>query len=793
MKIGGKLITAFLCCGIIPTVVVSSISYWSSSSTMTNITKDASDGIQATTENQLIAIRELKKSEIERYFNGIKDQIIDFSSDTLISEALNEFRPAFVEYREETEVADADINQLRQELRTYYANEFGKEYIAQNPDKDPRVDDLLGQLDADSIALQHAYIKANTNPLGSKHQLDRVADKATYNQIHGKHHPLVRSYLEKFGYYDIFLVDSETGDIVYSVFKELDYSTSLIDGPYAQTNFGQLFREANALTTPNDFVFTDYEQYGPSYEAPASFIASPVFYEGKKIGVAMFQMPFDRIKELMSIRDGLGETGETYLVGSDHLMRSDSHLDAENRSFDNSFRNPKSGTVTTEQVDAALQGTSDVQFHKNYLDTDVVSAYAPVDVLGNHWAILVEISKDEAFAATAMIQEAAASGATSLIWSSVILTVIASVFIVAIAWWMTRSVLIPIQQTTATLKDIAEGEGDLTQRLDDSRHDELGELARWFNAFVIKIETLVIKISRNSTTLGTTSEQLSETAVALYEGASDSKTKSAVVSSAAEEMSITMSRMSENSGRMSDRMKSVSVSVEEMRSTVDEIARSATSSASVADEATRLAQESSDKISVLGEAAEQIGAVIGVIEDIAEQTNLLALNATIEAARAGEAGKGFAVVATEVKELAKQTAGATEGIRSKVELIQSSTSDVVGSINEIHVVTQKVNSEAKTIASAVEEQSSATRGIAESVTQMSQDAEHVTMGIKETATGSQEVSVNITNVDAVLNETANAANATKEYGTQLLEVAGELKSLVGQFKTSGVLAEEQPA
>ena len=793
MKIGSKLIAAFLCCGIVPTVVVSSISYWSSSSTMTNITKDASDGIQATTENQLIAIRELKKSEIELYFNDIKDQIVDFSSDKLISEAMNEFRPAFLEYREETEVADSNIDQLRQELRTYYANEFGEEYISQNPDKDPRVDELLDLLDKDSIALQHAYIKANANPLGEKHQLDRVADDATYNQIHGKHHPLVRSYLEKFGYYDIFLVDSESGDIVYSVFKELDYSTSLIDGPYAQTNFGRLFREANMLTSPNDFVFTDYEQYGPSYEAPASFIASPVFFDGKKIGVAMFQMPFDRIKELMSSRHGLGESGESYLVGPDHKMRSDSYLDSDNRSFDASFRNPDTGTIATEQVDAALQGTKEVKFHRNYLDTEVVSAYAPVDILGNNWAILVEISKEEAFVATALIEEAAASGSTSLIWGSVFLTVVASVFIAAIAWWMTRSVLIPIRQTTVTLKDIAEGEGDLTQRLDDSRHDELGELARWFNAFVIKIETLVIKISNNSSALGTTSEQLSETAVTLYDGASDSKTKSAVVSSAAEEMSITMSRMSENSERMSGRMKSVSVSVEEMRNTVDEIAKSATNSASVADEATRLAQESSDKISVLGEAAEQIGAVVQVIQDIAEQTNLLALNATIEAARAGEAGKGFAVVATEVKELAKQTAGATDGIRSKVELIQASTQDVIGSIDKIHVVTQKVNTEAKTIASAVEEQSSTTRGIADSVTQMSQDAEHVTLGIKETATGSQEVSSNITNVDAVLNETASAANTTKDYGTQLLEVSGELKSLVGQFKTSGVEAAEQLA
>ena len=164
---------------------------------------------------------------------------------------------------------------------------------------------FLKGLDADSIALQHAYIKANQHPLGSKHLLESASGKTTYNEIHAEVHPVVASYLDKFGYYDIFLVDPETGDIVYSVFKELDYSTSLIDGPYAQTNFGEAFRKANAAGNKDAVVLVDYKQYPPSYEAPASFIASPIFDGDEKVGVALFQMPLDRISVIMGQRDGL--------------------------------------------------------------------------------------------------------------------------------------------------------------------------------------------------------------------------------------------------------------------------------------------------------------------------------------------------------------------------------------------------------------------------------------------------------------------------------------------------------
>jgi len=206
----------------------------------------------------------------------------------------------------------------------------------------------------------------------------------------------MRTFLEKFGYYDIFLVDIDSGDIVYSVFKELDYSTSLIDGPYADTNFGQVFRDAAKLNK-GQVTFVDFAQYRPSYEAPASFIASPIFEGDERTGVLIFQLPLDRITNVMSERAGLGETGETYLVGQDYLMRSDSYLDPVNHTVVASFRNPTLGTARTEAVDLALAGETGRKVIIDYNNNPVLSAYSPFDVLGLRWALLSEIDVAEAF------------------------------------------------------------------------------------------------------------------------------------------------------------------------------------------------------------------------------------------------------------------------------------------------------------------------------------------------------------------------------------------------------------
>src|SRR6056297_1120165 len=286
-------------------------------------------------------ILEIKGQAVERYFTHIQDQILTFSENTMVVKTMADLREVFPAFRQENEYSDADLRRMSASLAEYYTNDFSSEFRNQNDRRDPNALRYLEQLDQDSIAFQYNYITANPNPLGSKEVMDRAPDQSSYSELHAQLHPVVRSYLQKFGYYDIFLVDPDTGDILYSVFKELDYSTSLIDGPYSDTNFGEVFRIANSATEPNVFYLVDYEQYFPSYEAPASFIASPIFDGDKKVGVAIFQMPIDALNAIMTERAGLGRSGDSYLEPDNHSVAA-------------SFRRPETGTVDTVAVREAL-------------------------------------------------------------------------------------------------------------------------------------------------------------------------------------------------------------------------------------------------------------------------------------------------------------------------------------------------------------------------------------------------------------------------------------------------------
>jgi methyl-accepting chemotaxis protein len=436
MTLAKKLVIAFLACGLIPLTIVAVTSYWNADRGMNAVGGQGSVDLEQKAYNQLVAlrdvkcrqveeyfadrrgdmsvlvetvktlrseafsklvaVRQIKRAAVERYFQSINDQILTFSEDDMVVSAMRDYRAAFQKFRTENKISANQLEQQRQNLRSYYTNDFATEYESQNGHA-PSTDSFFDALDDDSIALQFSFIKNNPHPLGSKHLLDRPDDGSTYSAIHERIHPRIRNYLEKFGYYDIFLVDPETGDIVYSVFKELDYSTSLIDGPYADTNFGEAFRKANAATSPDEVVLVDYKCYPPSYEAPASFIASPIFDGDEKIGVAMFQMPIDRLNAIMTERAGLGQTGETYLIGPDHLMRSDSFLDPDGHSVVASYRNPDAGTVNTDAGNRALAGETGADVIIDYNGNPVLSAFCPVDVSGITWALMAEIDVAEAF------------------------------------------------------------------------------------------------------------------------------------------------------------------------------------------------------------------------------------------------------------------------------------------------------------------------------------------------------------------------------------------------------------
>ena len=312
-----KLFFLLLLVGVLPTFAVGYSIYQSSFTEIENKAKA-----------QLEAIKTVKANQLTGYFQQIENQVRTFSENVMVVDAMKQFPTAETSASTEAGVTPEKLEQMRNKVESYYKIDFTNEYL-DITGNNPPVEQQLAPLDNDSIFLQYQYIANNPNPLGAKEVLDAANDDTTYSKLHKKYHPVVRSYLKKFGYYDIFLCDLNSGDIVYSVFKELDFTTSLSKGPYASTNFGRAFELAANATSKDDVFLVDYQDYVPSYDAPASFISSPIFDGDTKVGVAIFQMPLNKIAAIMGERTGLGNTGETYAVGKDLLMRNNSRFAEE--------------------------------------------------------------------------------------------------------------------------------------------------------------------------------------------------------------------------------------------------------------------------------------------------------------------------------------------------------------------------------------------------------------------------------------------------------------------------------
>ena len=353
---------------------------------------------------------------------------------------------------------------------------------------------------------------------------------------------------------------------------------------------------------------------------------------------------------------------------------------------------------------------------------------------------------------------------------------------VFLTWVITASVLNPMNKVVDGLKDAAEGEGDLTKRLEVKTNDEVGSLARWFNVFVEKLQGIIKDIAGNSEKLNRSSGELLAISEEMSKGADKMSAKSSTVATAAEEMSSNMSSVAAAAEQSSTNISMVSAAAEEMTATINEIAQNTEKTRVSSNQAVDRTKEASKNIDSLSKSAQEIGRVVETINDISEQTNLLALNATIEAARAGEAGKGFAVVAGEIKDLARQTAEATQEIKKKIESIQSSTLQTVSEIEEIAVEINNVNEMIDTVAAAVEEQSATTKEIAGNVTQAAQGIQDVTENVAQSSIVANEISKDIADVNQTAREMSKNSSQMNTSANDLNQLSGDLKKTVGQFK-----------
>ncbi len=317
-----------------------------------------------------------------------------------------------------------------------------------------------------------------------------------------------------------------------------------------------------------------------------------------------------------------------------------------------------------------------------------------------------------------------------------------------------RYIATPLRQLTVCLRDMGEGEGDLTQRLELTSEDELGETGESFNLFMDKLQEVMRQIASNTYQLSEACAKLSATSHQITANSGETSTQATVVSQSAQQVS--------------QNLQTVALGAGEMGSTIQSIANNAHEAATVASKAVQTAQAANANVAKLSASSAEIGEVIKVITSIAQQTNLLALNATIEAARAGESGKGFAVVANEVKELAKQTAKATEDISRKITAIQTDTHGAIDAIASISDVINHINDISGTIATAVEEQSATTN--------------EMTRNLGDAARGSKDITGSISGIAQAAESTSLGASDTQKAVQELVQMSAQLSSLVEQFK-----------
>lgn len=443
--------------------------------------------LKQTIFDHLTGVRASKAYQVESYFTTFRNHVETLCEDRMVVSAMQEFDAAYDQLNRETAPTDWD-----NAIRHYYEQNFFPR-LTEHIVGTPNYTTYAPQGNA-ARYLQYHYIADSPYPVGHKDALIDAGDGSVYSAIHGRYHPLFQNLIQKFGYYDFFLIDPKTGEIVYSVYKETDYGTNLAQGPYSRSNFAAVVAAVQDNPDQGAIEVADFKFYKPSYGAPAAFMAGPIYDGADFVGILAVQMPVNEIDRVLTggqnwQQDGLGKSGETYLVGRDYLMRSISRFLIEDKTeYEKALRSAGTAGRTIELIDrlntsillqrvdteaakAAIAGQEGTQIIQDYRGISVLSSYAPLNLPGLEWGILSEMDLAEAYQPVYALQ-------TYLLISTVILMLILTFLASLIA----ANFVKPIDTLIAASRKAELGQGD-TQVLFDSQ-DEFSELASIFNTVV---------------------------------------------------------------------------------------------------------------------------------------------------------------------------------------------------------------------------------------------------------------------------------------------------------------------
>ncbi|MEX0298379.1 MAG: methyl-accepting chemotaxis protein [Kordiimonas sp.] len=651
--------------------------------------------------------------------------------------------------------------------------------------------------DAPTQTLQNAYITDNAFPVGEKHKLNSAEDGTYYSSVHSVFHPWFRSLQQVDEYYDVFLFDLQ-GNLIYSVVKEADFATNFLTGPYKDSGLAKAYRAALEATDPNYVAFQDFEPYAPSNDTPASFIARMVYdVEGGRVGVLAYQIPIDKLDAFMAESTGLGETGETYLVGPDKFMRTNSRLSTTPTML--------TTHIDTDSSERALRGETGADILENHQGMSVVSSFQPIGFKSVQWGLIAEIDQEE-------VSAPIKSQLWTLLFSSLgVITLLSGA-----GYYVGVRLATPISRISDVASALANGKLQ-TKIPYRGKKDEVGDLASSISQFrdsVIEANELREKAEqaekerqeaenraaeehaaqkairedlrkeRERQTIEAQKQERHRLAeqfeasvaniVADVMGKAELLKQSAHrVEQRAQNTAQKSADSFQSSQEAGESVQTVASGTDEMRSSINAISTRVQEASDNTRSANAAASDAVQQVDFLDGVAQRVGDVVKLINDIAEQTNLLALNATIEAARAGDAGKGFAVVASEVKSLANQTGKATQEIENQITEMQTATGTAISSVRGVTEQIAQIDKIANDISAAVQQQAAATDEIGQAAAVASDITGRVGSSIDSVGSAAKENAQTMGSVDAAASELLQLATCLDD---QVKNFVNEMRS-----------------